>query len=213
MRAMVAISPRETTTARRALGALSFVLLLCGSAALGYATYRWFDLYRYQRVAASEFEIPKAVLPPSAPAVAASIAVGDVIGEIDVPRLKLKAVVVQGDSEDQLRRSVGHLPETALPGEAGNVALAAHRDGLFRPLRNVRPGDAIFLQTRNRKFEYKVEWTAVVAPNATRVIEPTSESALTLVTCFPFYYVGAAPKRFIVRAREISTAPPPPGSF
>jgi len=91
------------------------------------------------------------------------------------------------------------------------VALAAHRDGLFRPLRKVHAGDQIYVQTRERRFEYQVEWTRVVAPTATEVIEPTQEPSLTLVTCFPFYYVGDAPKRFIVRAREISEVSGPPG--
>jgi sortase A len=119
-------------------------------------------------------------------------------------------MIVQGDSEKVLRRAVGHLPETALPGEAGNVALAGHRDGLFRPLRDVRPGDLITLRTPDREFQYQVEWTAVVPPTAVRVIQPTTEQTLTLVTCFPFYYVGAAPERFVVRAHKISVAPRAP---
>ena len=100
--------------------------------------------------------------------------------------------------------AVGHLPETALPGEAGNVALAGHRDSLFRPLRDVRPGDSIVLKMPDREFQYQVEWTAVVPPTAVEVIQPTSEPALTLVTCFPFSYIGAAPKRFVVRARAVA---------
>ena len=105
---------------------------------------------------------------------------------IEVPRLGLKAIVVQGDSAKLLRRAVGHLSETALPGEAGNVALAGHRDGLFRPLRDVRPGDSITLRTPAREFQYQVEWTAVVPPTVVRVLQPTSQQTLTLFTCFPF---------------------------
>jgi sortase A len=86
------------------------------------------------------------------------------------------------------------------------VALAGHRDGLFRPLRNVLPGDAITLRTPERDFRYEVEWTAIVPPSAAGVIQATSERKLTLITCFPFYYVGAAPERFIVRAREVTQA-------
>jgi sortase A len=84
----------------------------------------------------------------------------------------------QGDSEKLLRRAVGHLPETALTVEAGNVALAGHRDSLFRPLRNVLPGDAITLMMPDREFQYEVEWTAAVSPTAVRVIQPTTEPAL-----------------------------------
>ena len=130
------------------------------------------DRYWFQGIETSKFEAVSA--PAELRAVeAAPIAEGGVIGEIEVPRLGLKAIVVQGDSEKLLRRAVGHLPETALPGEAGNVALAGHRDSLFRPLRNVRPGDTITLRTPDREFQYEVEWTAVVPPTAVRVIQPT----------------------------------------
>jgi sortase A len=203
MSAIVAIGPTGTATVRRTLRAAYFVFLAAGTAGVGYVAYRWFDAYWYQRATTSQFETLRTEVPAPHNAEEAPVSLGDVIGEIDVPRLGLKATVVQGDSESLLRRAVGHLPDTALPGYAGNVALAGHRDGLFRPLRDVRPGDAILLRTRERQIEYEVEWTAVVPPSDTQVIEPTRERVLTLVTCFPFYYVGAAPKRFIVRAREV----------
>jgi len=189
----------------RVLRAAYYVFLAAGVMALGYAGHAVLDRYWYQGVEISKFEMVSAPAVPRA-IEAVPIADGGVIGEIEVPRLNLKAIVVQGDSENLLRRAVGHLPETALPGEAGNVALAGHRDGLFRPLRDIRPGDSITLSTPDREFQYQVEWTAVVPPNAVRVLRPTSEPTLTLVTCFPFYYVGAAPERFIVRARKVSDA-------
>ncbi|MBZ5661359.1 MAG: class D sortase [Acidobacteriia bacterium] len=197
----------------RVLQAAHYVFLVAGILMLGFAGYAVLDQYWYQNVEMSKFEAVAVSVPPKPPAfVAAPIAVGGVIGELEVPRLKLKAMVVQGDSEQMLRRAVGHLPETALPGEAGNVALAGHRDGIFRPLRNVLPGDLITFRTPDREFQYQVEWTAVVPPTAVRVIEPTSDPAMTLITCFPFYYVGAAPERFVVRARRISALPSPPGA-
>ena len=205
MRAIIAMSQEGAALTRRVLRTAYYVFLATGIIALGYAGYAVLDLYWYQGVETSKFEAVSANAEPR-PIVAVPIADGGVIGEIEVQRLGLKAIVVQGDSENLLRRAVGHLPETALPGEAGNVALAGHRDGLFRPLRNVRPGDLITLRTPEREFQYQVEWTAVVPPTAVRVLQPTSEPALTLVTCFPFYYVGAAPERFVVRARKISAA-------
>ncbi len=203
MKAPSGIHATVTHRARRGLRAAYFVFLFVGSAAVAYAVYQWFEAHWYQRTTASEFETGMTIAPPVSLPVEPPIAVGDVIGEIHVPRLGLKATVIQGDSESVLRHAVGHLPDTALPGHGGNVALAAHRDGLFRPLRNVRRGDLIVLQSRNGEIEYEVEWTAVVAPGDTQVIQPTREPALTLVTCFPFYFVGSAPKRFIVRAREV----------
>jgi sortase A len=205
MRAIVATSRKEGAPTRWGLRAAYYLFLAVGMAALGYAGYAVLDLYWYQGVETSKFETVSSLAEPQ-PVESVPIVDGGVIGEIEVPRLMLKSIIVQGDSERLLRRSVGHLPETALPGEPGNVALAGHRDGLFRRLRDVRPRDTITLRTPDREFQYEVEWTAVVPPTAVRVIQPTSDRALTLVTCFPFYYVGAAPERFIVRAREISVA-------
>lgn len=211
MRAIIAMSQEGGAQTRRVLRAAYYVLLATGILALGYAGYAVLDLYWYQGVETTKFETVSANAEPR-PIEAMPIADGGVIGEIEVPRLGLKAIVVQGDSEKLLRRAVGHLPETALPGEVGNVALAGHRDGLFRPLRHVRPGDLITLRTPEREFQYQVEWTAIVPPTAVRVIQPTSEPALTLVTCFPFYFVGAAPERFVVRAHKISIARAPPSA-
>jgi sortase A len=209
MRVIMAMSQEGDEVTRRVLRAAYYVFLAVGIVALGYAGYAVLDGYWFQGVETSKFETVSA--PVEARAIeAAPIAEGGVIGELEVPRLGLKAIIVQGDSAKLLRRAVGHLPETALPGEAGNVALAGHRDGLFRPLRDVRPGDSITLRTPDREFQYQVEWTAVVPPTAVRVIQQTSEPALTLVTCFPFYYVGAAPERFVVRARKIGVAPNAP---
>jgi sortase A len=135
------------------------------------------------------------------------VADGEVIGEMRIPRLELKAIIVQGESSKVLRRAVGHLVKTALPGEPGNVALAGHRDTFFRPLRGIQLGDAITIKTPEGEFEYQVESTEVVLPSDIQVLQPSGENTLTLVTCFPFYFVGAAPKRFIVRARQIGRLP------
>jgi len=124
------------------------------------------------------------------------------IAEMRIGRLGLSVVVVQGQSEAILRRAVGHLAGTALPGDEGNVVLAGHRDTFFRPLKDILEGDRITLQTSQRAFEYVVESTSIVKPTDVGVIEPSGGHTLTLITCFPFYYVGPAPNRFIVLARE-----------
>ena len=96
------------------------------------------------------------------------------------------------------------MADTPAPGESGNIALAAHRDTLFRPLRQIRAGDVITVTAGGREVHYEVEWTAVVAPDALEVLEPTECRTLTLITCHPFSFVGAAPNRFVVRARAVS---------
>lgn len=122
------------------------------------------------------------------------------IGRIDIPRLGVSAIVRKGVDDRTLRRAVGHLPETALPGDAGNVALAAHRDTFFGPLQWAREGDRIRLRTPDGDFNYVVRETSIVEPTDLSVLAPTSGATLTLITCYPFNYVGPAPQRFIVRA-------------
>jgi sortase A len=130
----------------------------------------------------------------------------NLIGRIEVGRLGLSAIVLQGVDDTTLRRAVGHVPGTAYPGEPGNVALSAHRDTFFRPLRNIKAADRITVQTPNGSYIYEVEATSVVKPTHVEVLDPTPHPALTLITCYPFNYVGAAPNRFIVRARQVEPA-------
>jgi sortase A len=177
------------------------VLLAVGVFGLAYAGYVEADSYAYQAVEQSKFESVSHTEGPH------PVIEGNTIGEMEVPRLGLKATFVQGDSPRILRRAVGHIAETALPGEPGNVVLSGHRDTFFRPLRNIRQGDVITLKTFDGDFQYQVEFTAVVPPSDVQVLQPSSERTLTLVTCFPFYYVGPAPNRFVVRARQIGRAP------
>ncbi len=184
---------RARRAARRAAG----VLLAAGLLALGYAAYVVTDAKMYQAVELRRFEHSR-----QETAAAPALVDGGPIGEIRIPRLGLTAIFVQGDSAAILRRAVGHLAGTALPGESGNVVLAGHRDTFFRPLKGVRVGDVITLNTRDGDFAYLVESTAVVPPSDVRVLRPTGARTLTLITCFPFAYVGRAPDRFIVRARE-----------
>jgi sortase A len=129
---------------------------------------------------------------------------GDLLGMLTVPRLDLVATVHEGISEPTLLRGIGHVPGTALPGEPGNVALAAHRDTHFRPLRGIQRGDLIRLTTVSGERHYSVFSTEIVRPEDVAALAPTEDTRLTLVTCYPFSYVGRAPKRFIVRATEIA---------
>jgi sortase A len=128
-----------------------------------------------------------------------------VIGRLEIPRLQVAAIVLEGDDEETLAKAVGHLPDTAMPWERGNSALAAHRDTFFRPLRNVRKGDEIRVVTPAGAVIYKVTEIRVTSPDDAQVLAPTPVPSLTLVTCYPFYYIGPAPRRFVVRAERTST--------
>jgi sortase A len=174
-----------------------YFFLAFGLLALGYAGFVYADSHAYQALETKKFE---QVSPPSEPRI---LVAGDVIGEIQVPRLGLNVIVVEGDSSANLRRAVGHISNSALPGEWGNVTLAGHRDTFFRPLRDIRVGDEIKFKTPERSFEYLVESIEVVAPDDIQVLETSTGHDLTFITCFPFYFVGPSPKRFVVRAREV----------
>jgi sortase A len=133
-----------------------------------------------------------------------------VLGRIEIPRIGVSAIVREGDDDTTLAVAVGHVPGTARPGERGNMALAGHRDSFFRALRRIQVADVIHVRTLGGGYEYRVDSTEVVTAEETRVLDPTGDTVLTLVTCYPFGYVGHAPNRFVVHARlSLLRAAPP----
>ena len=126
-----------------------------------------------------------------------------VLGKLEISRLNLSAMVREGVDAHTLSESVGHVPSTPLPGHAGNFALAAHRDTLFRALKDIKRDDLITFQSQKQTFTYQVQSTRIVKPTDVSVLGSYGGETLTLITCYPFYYVGSAPKRFIVRARLV----------
>ena len=129
---------------------------------------------------------------------------GGLIGRIDIPRLGLSAIVTEGVGTKNLRRAVGHIPGTALPGRPGNIGISGHRDTFFRPLRKIRRDDIITLTTLLGEYRYRVVSTRIVRPDDVAVLRTSGDEILTLVTCYPFYFVGPAPYRFIVRADRVT---------
>jgi sortase A len=180
----------------RLLHRLEVVLYVAGLACLATLAWSvseraWFQ-WRY-----------RAADPMLAPAGAASPRPGP-LGRIEIPRAGVSAVIFDGVEDKTLRRGVGHVPGTAYPGETGErIALAAHRDTFFRNLGLLRTGDTVRLVMPGNTKTYRVETAEVVAPWRTEWIQPAAEDVLTLVTCFPFTYVGSAPERFVVQARRI----------
>lgn len=125
---------------------------------------------------------------------------GWIVGRITIPRLRISALVEEGVDETTLARAVGHIPGTALPGETGNIGIAGHRDTFFQQLKDLKPDDEIDITTHSGHYHYTVQSLTVVDPSDVSVLESTGGKLLTIVTCFPFHYIGNAPRRFIVHA-------------
>ena len=124
-------------------------------------------------------------------------------GRLEIPRLGVSAIVKVGDDNATLDRAVGLVPESARPGQGGNIVLAGHRDTFFRPLRDIKIGDRIRMAVPPKTYTYEVESVMVVSPGDTNVLRSKGREELTLVTCFPFRYVGPSPDRFIVSAARV----------
>ncbi|MGH9648237.1 MAG: class D sortase [Bryobacteraceae bacterium] len=127
------------------------------------------------------------------------------LGRIEIPSVQLTVMMREGVDVTSLRKAVGHLPSSALPGQAGNVVVLGHRDTFFRPLRGIAQGDPIRVKTRRGSFQYLVDLIQVVPPEQSLSFQENMPAkSITLITCFPFDYVGPAPRRFVVRARMLS---------
>jgi len=189
------------------------VFFACAVLLLGYCAFSLADAWIFQRRESRELDrllrdrhTASASAPQAEPSTApkgAPTAADGLIGRIEIPRLLLSAVVVEGVDKTTLRRAVGHIPGTALPGHSGNVGLAGHRDTFFRPLKDLKVKDEIQLSTLEGNFNYEVESLRVVEPDNVGVLAASGGNVLTLVTCYPFYYVGPAPQRWIVRAKQV----------
>jgi len=191
-------------------------LWFCGLALLGWGAAIAGDAFWYQRRAAAALRAESiAVIPPAADARTAAptsvgvatVAAGTPLAQLVVPRLGTRVVVAEGVDATVLRRAAGRLPTSARFDEDGNVAVAGHRDTFFRSLEQIRAGDRVVVERAGGRSEYEVEWAAVVEPARVEVTREAGYPALTLVTCYPFHYVGEAPYRFVVRARRVETAP------
>lgn len=193
---------------RRALRAVEAFLWLAGVLALGTCAAALAEERFYQDAQARALERVRSK-PRRGPETAVARDPGRTAGGLDpafvarleIPRLRLAAFVREGDGPRTLRIAVGHVPGTALPGQPGNVCLAAHRDGFFRGLASLRPGDSVRLVTRTATYAYHVDDARIVDPDETGLLAPTAMPTLTLVTCYPFAWIGPAPRRYVVTAR------------
>jgi sortase A len=159
------------------------------------------DLVRESQPEQLDSAIPGSPSVPS-PSTPPKLKEGDLVGRLEIPRLDLSVMVLEGVASRTLRLGAGHIPGTPFPGTGSNAGIAAHRDSFFRALSKIQQNDRIRFQTPQKTYEYRVVSTEIVEPTDVAVLDATSAETLTLVTCYPFYYIGPAPKRFIVKATE-----------
>jgi sortase A len=187
---------------------IQIALFAVAISTLAYCGFVLEDTWTFQREERRQFDQLLAARQKAAHTVPLEntplIVKGDLIGLIKIPRLGISVIVIEGTSATILRRAAGHISGTALPGQPGNVGIAAHRDTFFLPLRNVRTNDTITLTTLSGEYRYRVVSTRIVSPTVVAVLNRSANEVLTLVTCYPFYFVGEAPDRFIVRAERIT---------
>lgn len=136
-----------------------------------------------------------------------SINRGDYIGKITIPDLKETLPIYQGTEDAQLKMGIGHYEKSVLPGVADNSVLSGHRDSVFSQLGKLKVGEFVTVETVAGKFTYKISGFRIVGANDRTVIVPTKTAVLTLTTCYPFHYIGSAPKRFIVSADLVAQPP------
>ena len=209
MKVQIARQVSNSTRTNRFLRWSRNTFLVAGVFILGYCGFVLLDMKLFQTNQTLQFEEQLNNARPAAARIGRTQDLriapmpGGAVGRIEIPRIGLAAMVMEGTEGKTLRHAVGHIPGTPLPGQQGNAAIAGHRDTFFRPLRNIQHDDEITLTTLDGAYRYLVDSTQVVMPDDTQVLDDSRDTTLTLVTCYPFYFVGPAPKRFIVRAHKI----------
>jgi sortase A len=233
--------PSATPEKAGPVSRLRTFLLIVGICALGYYGYSASNQYIYQayqnwafdqqiagrKVAFADylrektpfgFLVGTRTAEPTRATAPAAPSEGALLGRVEISRLNVSAMVREGVDDKTLSLAVGHVPSTALPGQVGNFAIAAHRDTLFRALKDIRKNDLVTFQSPTGSYTYQVLATEIVKPSEVSVLQPDGggliappanpknpEKLLTMITCYPFYYVGSAPKRFIVEAKLVSS--------
>jgi len=180
---------------------LSMVLLLLGVSLLGYVGSEYWGMYRTQKQLEVQWEQQAAtVRTPGQPRLAAH----DLLTRVSIPKISLDAIVIEGVSRKQLSVGPGHMKDTALPGAAGNAVITGHRDTFFRHIYELQKGDDILVRRNGQLFKYQVTGKKIVKPDDVSVLKQTTDPQLTLITCYPTYYIGPAPERLVVFSKLIA---------
>ncbi|HEY2169947.1 MAG TPA: class D sortase [Candidatus Angelobacter sp.] len=197
---------------------MSLALVVIGVVLLGYVAGQYWGMYRGQKNLEAEWQRQAATVSvPGNAAVGISekaansvpgkapISSDQILTRLEIPKIQMDAIVVEGASRRELSEGPGHMKETAQPGETGNAVITAHRDTFFRHIYELNKGDQIQVRRRGRTFTYEVTGKRIVMPEDIGVIKPTDNPQLTLITCYPTYYIGPAPKRLVVFSKLVNS--------
>ncbi|MCI0352095.1 MAG: class D sortase [Acidobacteriales bacterium] len=185
---------------------LSISLMVIGALLLTYVGTQYFAMYSEQRKLTEQWQQQNSGS-GSERSAQSSAAVDDGLTRISIPRIDLDAVVVEGTSGRQLAVAPGHLEDTATPGEEGNAVITAHRDTFFRNIYELKKGDNIVIQRRGEVYKFEVTGKKIVAPDDVSALRNSNDARLTLITCYPPYYVGPAPERLVVFSKLVERSP------
>jgi sortase A len=204
---MLASRRRRRKIVSYALVAIGMILFFLGARDLFYSRFGQDEAEHAFDSSGAPKQSPLVSGEPTEKQAEPKLALGDAVAKLTIPRLDAELYVVEGDHAAELRRGPGHVSGTVMPGQDGNCIIAGHRDTHFRVLKDIRKGDEIVLQTASGQYTYRVKTTQVVLPSNTASLRPSKTAELHLITCYPFYYLGSAPKRFIVEAELQDSAP------
>ena len=180
--------------------AISLFFLILGLALVGYVASQYWDMYHSQRQLQAQWEKQAAAAnTPGQPKLSAE----EMLTRVSIPKISLDAIVVEGATPKQLTKGPAHMTETAFPGETGNAVITGHRDTFFRHIYELQKGDAIFVRRNGVSFKYEVTGKKIVKPEDVSVLKQTVDPQLTLITCYPTYYIGPAPERLVVFSKLV----------
>lgn len=181
---------------------LSLLLVLIGIALLGYVGSQYWGMYRSQQKLEAQWQHQAALVNvPGAPKLTAD----DLLTRVVIPKINLDAIVIEGVSRRDLSEGPGHIKDTATPGEPGNAVISGHRDTFFRHIYELTKGDEIQIRREGKIFRYEVTGKKIVMPDDVSVLNQTTDPQLTLITCYPTYYIGPAPKRLVVFSKLVGS--------
>ena len=182
---------------------ISIALLLIGLILLGYVGSQYWDMYHSQRQLEAQWEHQQLATMPAAGQPKVAVATVDLLTRVSIPKIKLDAIVVEGASRKELSIGPGHMVQTAMPGEPGNAVITGHRDTFFRHIYELQKGDEIVVRRKGQTYKYQVTGKRIVKPEDVSVLKQTKDAQLTLITCYPTYYIGPAPERLVVFSKLI----------